>query len=270
MTTSNVPASATPAAATTPSRGRFIWHDLMTRDLDGAIRFYKKVCGWETQVWDAPGMPPYTMFAADAQAFGGLMALPADTPAPPHWVAYVTTPDVDATVAQAQSLGATIMVPARDIPEVGRFAVITDPQGALFAVYTPKSETPEPPGMPGIGLFSWHELATTDHVAALDFYAKLFGWEKTSEFDMGSMGVYVLFGRNGEAMGGMFNKPADMPFPPNWLPYVHVDSADAAAERVTAAGGTVMNGPMDVPGGRITQCMDPQGGMFAVHSVTPA
>ena len=55
--------------------------------------------------------------------------------------------------------------------------------------------------------------------------------------------------------------------PPNWLQYIAVDSADRAAERVTANGGTIMNGPMDVPGGdRIAQCMDPQGAAFAVHS----
>ena len=182
----------------------------------------------------------------------------------------MTTPDVDAAVAQARSLGGAIIAPASDIPEIGRYAVIADPQGAMLAVYTSVAEPPEQPGMPAIGQFSWHELATTDHVAALAFYSKLFGWEKAGEFDMGAMGVYVIFGRNGEQIGGMFNKPPEMPFPPNWLHYARVDSADAATERVTAAGGTVLNGPMDVPGGRITQCMDPQGGMFAVHSVTPA
>jgi predicted enzyme related to lactoylglutathione lyase len=121
--------------------------------------------------------------------------------------------------------------------------------------------------MPNIGGFSWHELATPDYAAAFRFYQALFGWEKVAEHDMGPMGMYFIFGRNGTQLGGMFNKPADMPFPPNWLQYIQVDSADSAVERVKANGGKVLNGPMDVPGGdRIAQCLDPQGGAFAVHS----
>jgi predicted enzyme related to lactoylglutathione lyase len=174
---------------------------------------------------------------------------------------------VDATVKQAESLGATIHHKPTDIPTVGRFAVLADPQGAFFAVFTPPGNAPGHEGMPNVGEFSWHELATTDYAAAFGFYQALFGWEKIAEHDMGPMGIYFLFGRNGQQLGGMFNKPPEMPFPPNWLQYIQVDSADSAADRVKANGGQVLNGPMDVPGGdRIAQCLDPQGGAFAVHS----
>ena len=85
--------------------------------------------------------------------------------------------------------------------------------------------------------------------------------------DMGPMGVYFIFKRNGRDVGGMFNISKEMPMPPSWLHYVRVDSADTAAERVKANGGQVVNGPMEVPGGdRIAQCVDPQGAAFAVHS----
>jgi hypothetical protein len=174
---------------------------------------------------------------------------------------------VDATVKQAESLGGKTHHKPTDIPEVGRFAVLEDPQGAAFAVFTPKENPPGPDGTPGIGDFSWHELATTDYAAAFRFYQALFGWEKIAEHDMGPMGIYFIFGRNGTQLGGMFNKPAEMAAPPNWLQYIQVDSADSAAERVKTSGGQVLNGPMDVPGGdRIAQCLDPQGGAFAVHS----
>jgi len=249
------------------SRGRFVWYDLMTTDLDKAQAFYPKVVGWGTQVW--PGEQPYTMWTAGGAPIGGLMKLPQEEKAPPHWLAYVSTPDVDASTKQAQELGATVLVKPTSIPTVGSFSVLADPHGAVFAAFTPNGEAPEQAGPPPAGQFSWHELMTTDYQAAFAFYQALFGWEKQAEHDMGDMGVYLLFGRNGQQLGGMFNRPPGMPAPPNWLHYVSVDSADRAAERVTANGGTIMNGPMEVPGGdRIAQCADPQGAAFAVHSRT--
>jgi uncharacterized protein len=247
------------------ARGRFVWHDLMTTDPKKVEPFYKAVAGWGTQVWDGP--VPYTMWTVGDAMIGGVMSLPPGVPAPPHWLGYVFVPDVDATVAQAQSLGGQTHKAGTDIPTVGRFAVLVDPQGAAFAVFTSIGDPPGHEGPPRLGEFSWHELMTTDHASAFAFYHALFGWEKLQEHDMGPMGVYVIFGRNGVQVGGMFNKTDDMPMPPNWLHYIHVDSADRVADVVKANGGTVVNGPMEVPGGdRIAQCMDPLGAMFAVHS----
>jgi uncharacterized protein len=247
------------------ARGRFVWYDLMTNDPQKAEPFYQKVAGWGTQVWN--GQQPYTMWTVNGNPIGGVMEMPKGVNAPPHWIAYIAVPDVDATVKQAESLGATTHHKPTDIPTVGRFAVLADPQGAFFAVFTPQGNPPGHDGMPNVGEFSWHELATTDYAAAFRFYQALFGWDKVAEHDMGPMGIYFLFGRNGQQLGGMFNKPPEMPFPPNWLQYIQVDSADNAVERVKANGGQVLNGPMDVPGGdRIAQCLDPQGGAFAVHS----
>jgi predicted enzyme related to lactoylglutathione lyase len=115
--------------------------------------------------------------------------------------------------------------------------------------------------------FSWHELTTSDLSSAVSFYEQLFGWEKKSEFDMGDMGMYHMFGRDRFTYGGMMKKPAEAPGV-YWLHYVRVaDSADAAAERAQKAGGTLMVGPMEVPGGdRVAVIQDPQGAMFAVHS----
>jgi uncharacterized protein len=246
------------------ARGRFVWHDLMTTDPKAAEAFYTRVAGWGTQVWQ--GTTQYTMWTAGGIPIGGVMTLSPGI-AVPHWLAYVAVPDVDATVTQAESLAGTTLVKATDIPTVGRFAVLGDPQGAAFAVFTAANQTPGHDGMPAPGEFSWHELMTTDHAGAFGFYQALFGWEKVNEHDMGPMGVYLEFGRNGVPIGGMFNGPASIPAPPNWLNYVRVDSADRVADLVKANGGTVMNGPMDVPGGdRIAQCMDPQGAAFAVHS----
>jgi predicted enzyme related to lactoylglutathione lyase len=249
----------------TSARGRFVWYDLLTSDPKTAEEFYTKVAGWGTQAWD--GMP-YTMWTAGGQPIGGVAPLP-DSAAPPHWLAYVAVPDVDATVKQAESLGGKTIVPGSDIPTVGRYAVMADPQGAVFAAFTPANQASGEDTTPAVGQFSWHELMAADYAKAFAFYQALFGWEKIEEHDMGPMGTYFIFGRKGVQLGGMFTMTPEMRMPPNWMQYIRVDSADAAVERVTANGGKVLNGPMDVPGGdRIAQCMDPLGAAFAVHSKT--
>jgi uncharacterized protein len=246
-------------------RGRFVWYDLMTSDPAAARDFYSKVTGWGTAQWEGP--MPYTMWTVNTVPIGGIMQLPPDAGAPPHWLAYISSPDTDATVKEATDLGAKTRVAPNDIPTVGRFAVMSDPQGAVFAVFTPSGEAPGHDGAPAPGEFSWHELATTEPPAAFRFYEKLFGWNKTTAMDMGEMGTYQMYGRNGIELGGIFPKPPQMPGPPAWLHYIMVEDADRAAEITKASGGTVVNGPMEVPGGdRIFQGIDPQGAMFAAHS----
>jgi uncharacterized protein len=249
--------------------GQFVWHDLMVPDPKQAEPFYTKIAGWGTTTWESP--MPYTMWTVGGTPSGGVTELPSHAGVPPHWLAYVAVPDVDAAVAKTKSLGGTTKVEPTDIPTVGRYAVLADPQGAVFAVYASASDAPPHDGEPSLGEFSWHELMTTDYDTAFRFYQALFGWELISDNDMGPLGVYRIFGRKGMPLGGMFNTPDNVPAPPNWLPYIHVDSADRVADLVKANGGTILNGPMEVPGGdRIAQCMDPQGAAFALHSRTNA
>jgi predicted enzyme related to lactoylglutathione lyase len=249
-------------------RGRICWNELMTTDPKAAISFYKTVVGWGTQGWE--GDHSYTMWTVGGTAVGGLMDLPDEASkmgAPPNWLMYVAVPDVDATLRQAVGLGARALVQPKDIPNMGRFAVLGDPQGANFALFTSRTGVPGHDGPAKPGEFGWHELTTIDWRAAWTFYEKLFGWEKMDEMDMGPMGTYLTFGRGGQMIGGMFNRPPGMMAPPNWLCYAVVSSADSAATTVQRLGGKVLNGPMDIPGGgRITQCMDPQGAAFAVLS----
>lgn len=242
--------------------GRFVWHELLTSDTDAAAAFYPRVAPWRT----APSnMPGYTIWMSGATQVGGLMALPPDGGAtPPHWIVYVGTPDVDGTATRAQALGARIVKVPVDIPNVGRFAVLTDPQGATFALFMPRAgQAPAP--HPPLGGFSWHELATTEPEAALRFYAELFGWTKGVAHDMGPMGVYQVFEHAGQAVGGIC-RPGSMQSAPSWLSYVHVSECARAAAAAKAAGGRLLHGPVEVPGGSwIALLADPQGGCFAVH-----
>ena len=254
-------------------RGRFLWHELLTRDPDAAVGFYTSVVRWDTEEFEG-GEEPYTMWTRGETPVGGLMRLPdeaVEEGAPSHWLPYVGTPDVDGTVGRAEGLGAGVYVAPRDIPSVGRFAVLGDPDGAIFAVYAPENP---PAGLDAgsePGDFSWHELVTSDHRDAFDFYSELFGWEKTDEMDMGEAGIYLMYGQGDRTYGGMYDRPEAVSAPPHWLCYAMVDDADAAAERVKEGGGQILNGPMDVPGGdRIVQCLDPQGAAFALHSKASA
>jgi predicted enzyme related to lactoylglutathione lyase len=244
-------------------RGRFVWHELMTTDTDAASDFYSRVLPWKAE---DSGMPSYSLWMSGKVRAGGLMALPENDGAatPPHWIIYIGTPDVDATVEAAEKLGGKILKPAADIPNVGRFAVLSDPQGAAFAVFTPSS-MPEEGVLPsgGVGDFTWHELATTDPDAALSFYTELFGWSKGAAHDMGEL-VYHIVTLDGKDIGGVY-KARDNSTPPNWLSYARVADASKAANAVKSAGGRVVNGPMEVPGGSwIVQVLDPQGGAIAL------
>jgi predicted enzyme related to lactoylglutathione lyase len=251
-------------------RGRFVWHELMTSDPKAAAKFYPPVIGWKTQTW--PQNPSYTMFASPTGAMAGYMQLPEEAKkmgAAPHWLSYIGTPDVDRTVRQVEELGGRVLKPTMEVPSVGRFAILQDPQGAVFAAFTPSSEGTGD-GKPTLGDFSWHELITTDWEAAFEFYRKLFGWEKTSAMDMGDMGTYQMYGWKDQMLGGMFNKPKNMPAPPHWLPYILVKDSKTAAATAKNRGAQIINGPMEVPGGSwIAQGIDPQGVMFAVHSMAP-
>lgn len=250
-------------------RGQYVWYELMTTDPKAAIGFYTAVIGWGTEEFSGAG-EPYTMWTTTGGPLGGVLQLPPEAKsmgAPPHWLGYIGTPDTDKTLERARTLGGKLLVGPMDIPTVGRFAVIADPQGAVFAAFTPVMAPGPQPATPSAGSVSWHELTTTDWQAGFAFYNDLFGWSKMEAMDMGPMGTYQMFGRNGTMLGGMFNKSAEMPFPPHWLYYIHVGDLDATLERVKSAGGTVLNGPMEVPGGdRIAQCMDPQGAAFALHA----
>jgi predicted enzyme related to lactoylglutathione lyase len=255
-----------------PNTGRFVWYELLTTDPEQAIAFYSHVVGWKTQPF---GTGDYTMWVGSQGPLGGVTLLPdaaKQMGAPPYWQANVEVANVDETVAKVKQLGGKVYV-VEDVPTVGRFAVIADPQGAAIAVFTPATDMSSH-DVTKPGEFSWHELYTTDHEAAFEFYRQIAGWERLGEFDMGAMGKYLLWGRGGTQLGGMMTVPETMTtpdgrkVPPSWMYYVTTADLDAALERAKTAGARVLNGPMEVPGGqRIVQLMDPQGAAFAL--VTP-
>ena len=248
--------------------GQFVWYELISPDPDGAKKFYSPITGWGTQPFDKD----YTMWTTGGSPFAGLYRLSPEMRQqgiPPHWMPYVEANNVDETVRLATSLGGKAFVGPQDIPNVGRFALIQDPQGARFGVYKANGPSQSWDGTPKLGRMSWHELMTTDYQKAYEFYRRLFGWDKTGEMDMGGGNKYLMYGK-GQPFGGMFNRPAEMAnMPPFWLPYIYVKDVKKAVDMATKAGAFVQRPPMEVPGGGMIAIIgDPQGAGIALHSST--
>jgi uncharacterized protein len=250
-------------------RGWFVWEELMTTDVKSAAAFYGKVGGLKTL--QAPFDPNYMMFQGSKGNMGGLMPLPDEAKTggtPPGWISYIGTPNADETARMAAAAGGKVHKAPWGIADGGRIAILGDPQGAIFAIYS-NSKATVPPA-PQLGHASWHELATSDYVAGFSFYQSLFGWHVVDDMDMGpGMGTYRLFAAQGsnDAFGGMYNKPPQQPGPPAWLPYIKVADVKAATARAKSLGAQITHGPAEVPGGGwISMGADLQGVIFALHA----
>jgi predicted enzyme related to lactoylglutathione lyase len=238
--------------------GRFVWHDHRSGDPEKALRFYSELLGWETEMFKA-GEMDYPMISVNGTTHGGFG--PNQGGGPPHWLGSIGVEDVDETPREAEAAGGSILAAPMDIPEVGRLAVIGDPQGAAFAVYSSASEE----WRPSEGVFVWDELHTTDVDGAKAFYGEVVGWS-ASDRDMGGGVTYTMFESGGEQRAGcMTTMQPDMP--PNWLTYIGTDDVDASCKRAEELGAQKMMGPMDIPGvGRSAVLMDPTGAAFALFS----
>lgn len=254
--------------------GQFAWYDLITPDVPAAKTFYAAVTGWGTRPWKpGGGGGPYTMWTAGGAPFAGVMPMPSEQTAlgiQPHWLAHVTVDSVDRAARKAESLGGTVMHGPEDIPDVGRFAIVQDPQGAMLSIFEARGGGWSGwDGTPSIGRFSWHELMTTDVAAAFRFYAGMFGWDKTGEIDVSPDGKYLMYGLRGKSFGGIFaRRPEHGAMAPNWTFYVNVEALDLALAKASSRGARVKQGPMEVSGGdRIVILADPQGAVFALHEL---
>jgi predicted enzyme related to lactoylglutathione lyase len=256
----------------------FVWYELMTSDPSAAKSFYGDVVGWTADDREYAGMPgfTYTVLSANGAQVAGLMEMPEEPKkagAGPFWTGYIGVDDVDAKAEDLEKAGGSVHRAPDDIPGIGRFAVVADPHGAVFCLFSPApGESGDSGGGSGAGVppmtvghIGWRELMAGDLDTEFAFYSGLFGWKKGDAMDMGPMGTYQLFDVDGLSIGGMMTKPAGMPAPPHWGYYFTVPEINAAADRVRAGGGAVVNGPMEVPGSAwVIQCTDPQGAYFAL------
>lgn len=252
--------------------GDFIWYELMTPNRQGAEVFYGPLVGWKFG-----GADDYRHVEASEGMVGGILQLTPEMTsggAHPCWVGYILVDDVDASVAAITADGGQVHMPARDMADVGRMAMVTDPQGVPFYVMKP-----QPPAgregeeshafsydRPRVGHCAWNELSTTDPEAAKAFYGKHFGWKVDGGMDMGELGMYEFWGpTDGRGMlGAVMPKMPEMPVSA-WSFYFRVPDIDVAANAIKSSGGSLFMEPMEIPGGEYSlNASDPQGAPFGL------
>lgn len=268
-------AATTTQKASDPT-GAFIWYELMTTDAEGSKAFYDAVVGWDIGE-GAAEYHGYRMIGRKDGGFaGGVLPLTAEMQqggARPAWLGYISVADVDRALQKIEAAGGKALMPAINIPNVGRIAMVTDPQGAPYYVMKPIPPEGDPNAESDVfsqdkpGRCGWNELSTTDAAGAIDFYTSQFGWEKGDAMPMGEAGDYRFINRHGEMIGAIFPSTAGSfkDEPPHWRHYFRVPSISAAKAMVEQRGGTIRTGPMEVPGGDfILIGTDPQGAEFSL------
>ena len=265
----------TPTAANDPMTnpiGDFIWYELMTPDPEGSKKFYDAVVGWNVSGAEEAYNGYRMIGRSDGGFAGGFLQLTPDMQsngAFPTWLGYIFVDDVDKKIAAIEAAGGKTWMPATDIPNVGRVALLSDPQAAPFYVMKPippsgdpnaKSDVFSPSAEQRVG---WNELSTTDPVAARSFYEQQFGWDADEFMDMGELGEYRFLAQSGTRIGALCGT---MPGAQSkWRYYIRVPSISKARDTAEAKGGTIHMGPHQVPtGDYIIIGTDPQGAEFAL------
>jgi uncharacterized protein len=247
------------------SPGTFSWTDLTTTDQDAAKQFYGRLFGWTAVDYPVGEGVVYSMMQIDGKDVAAISPQPqaqADAGVPPVWNSYVTVESADTAAERAQKLGGTVHAPAFDVMDVGRMAVIQDPQGAFFMAWEPKQHI----GAALVnapGALCWNELASVDPDVSADFYRELFGW-KIEAFEGMQMTYLGIQNSDGHSNGGI--RSAMENEPTYWLVYFGTADPDADVAKAAELGATVLAPPTDIGVGKIAVLQDPQGAVFALYA----
>ena len=254
-------AAAPSRAAAQLSRGQVVWHDLVTQDLEISKTFYSELFGW---TWRAPTSGKGITYVVGEKA-GVAMAGIAESEGKVNasqWITYFAADNVGGMVRAAVDSGAELVVaPTRTGSWYDETALLTDPQGAPFALMKPGTR-PSDSEVP-INGWLWVELWTTDPVAAAAFYGKLFGYEQRIVM-VGGM-EYTLLQHDSMPRMGMLKIPVN-DVRPNWLPTIRVADVDAMVRQVVSLGGRVILAPRpEIRKGTVAIIADPTGAALALQ-----
>lgn len=257
-------------STTTARLGDFCWVEHATTAPEQAREFYKALFGWTIR-GDEDASPEFAydhMSTREGADFGGLYEMQKEqieAGIPPHWLNYVLSDNIEASIAKVTELGGGLHFGPLDVGDAGRLAVCNDPTGASFAFWQGKSHAGK--GFEGaIGEPCWFELMTTDTAKAQAFYEALLGWTSES-MDMGEAGSYTMFSNGDQPHGGMMQMGAEFKgVPSHWSTYFAVESCDVTAAKAEELGGKIFVPPSDIPGkGRFALLADPAGATFAIY-----
>lgn len=253
----------TASAAAPVESGRFVWHDLMAKDVSAAKRFYGQLLGWRFEDTRRGGRP-YVLAKLGNDSVAGFVDISAISAAGAQWLSFMAVADVDQSASQVQSAGGKIIITPRELDPVARVAVVADPQGAPLGLARLRRDRPDP-AQPVANQFFWDEYLARDAAKALAFYKGLAGYEsKVSDTRLG-LEYHVLRKTRGRA--GLFELPATSTgVEPNWLPYVLVSDPEAMALRVPGLGGRVILPPAPERRNKsLVVIADPDGAVLALQ-----
>jgi uncharacterized protein len=247
------------------------WADLWTSDVEGSRRFYAELFGWEAQDPSAE-FAGYFMFARDGEPVAGGMGDMGDVAADNTWKVYLATADAAATVVAAGSNGGQAMFDATPVADLGNQTVLVGPDGAVVGAWEagtfPGFVVLDEPGAPG-----WFELHTRGYAEAVPFYRSVFGWQTEVAFDTDELRYTVQVDpADGTQLAGVVDAGTWMPegAASRWTIYWGTTDTDASVADVVRLGGTVVDGPVDTPYGRIATVTDPSGAEFKLRTPPPA
>ena len=237
--------------------GTVVWRELMTADLAKSTAFYTALFGWTTNDVDMGPAGIYRMLVANGVAVAGAFAMKG---VPPMWTQYVSVDDVDKTAAAITAAGGKVVRAPADIPNVGRFAMCVDPQGAAFCPFKSIEGDMPPTATPGLGTFCWDSLATTDQAAAIAFYTKIFPWKTTSFHGN------ITVGTGPEGKTGVADIGAAPPgAPAMWMSHVLVKDLAESRDRAVALGGKVLMAEIAIPQtGKFAVIADSEGAVLSI------
>ncbi|MFZ6656751.1 VOC family protein [Undibacterium sp. TJN19] len=253
------------STVTSHQPGAFCWVELATSDQQAAKAFYSSLFGWNINDKDMGPNGVYTIFELNGNDAAAAYTLDPERQqgVPPHWSLYIATSDAEASARRCAELGGEILVPAFDVYDLGRMAVLKDPTGAIYNVWQPGKNT-------GIGIqneanaFCWGQLNTSDTTKAEGFYKAMFNWGANTGTGGGM--TYTEWQQDGIPIGGMMSLPESALAPSHWLTYFSVADCDAAVAKATTLDAQIYVPPSDIPGtGRFAVLADPQGAAFALY-----
>lgn len=246
---------------TSYSFGGIVWRELATSEPEKAVAFYSELFGWKIKETDMGGGAKYYLIYAGEKQVAGIWPSDPKQKMPTFWGQYVSVDNVDETASAAKANGGKVFKDPMDIPNVGRFAIIQDPQGGVSMPFK-SAKGDEPVGTPQAGEFCWESLSTSSTKGAIEFYTKVYPWE-LKELAPGM----PYFGANGRQIASFME---DKNIPTHWLSYVAVSKLSEARDRAKRLGAKILMEEIPVPGiGKFAVIQDPIGAHISLFEPGP-
>ena len=251
--------------------GKVVFQELLTPDIAAAERFYGGLFGWTFREVQTGGLK-YAEARLDGRLVAGLVQkdLPKGKDRAPAWLTFISVADLDGALRVAQGNGAKTLFGPRDLPNRGKEAVLSDPQGAVFALLTSSSGDPSDI-LATYGEWIWSSLLVPDPDKDAAFYQKLADYEVFELPSGPSKTEHFLLASGNYARASVNTSPPGGKTGPLWINYVRVEKADQMAARAVTLGGRLLVAPRpDRHGGKLAVVADPQGAALGLMEWTEA